>query len=325
MGSPVSSVCFDFYLKFLFSLFADVDEGFRALSEQTNKADVKIRKKYTKTPSSPPAPPSVAPLSPNITAPNNVRQFSYSQAAQKQHKPTVAPPSQQKSILTKTKSMPNSPPPSVIRQLATTRTSPAHKMPHSNSVDSRRRLSSNESTASSTSTAPNYPPGFSIFSSPTSTAERASVTPPSPDVVGISEWTQFGQNSFNIAPGLLSSAPTHPTGMDSTVSRPNGRSRWDFTQRSPQPEAVWNPNRVFFPARGTPPVPGSPTTPTVLNHQDLWTSSTSTHAIWSVSNAVTMDEDRSVGSDPLGVSSIWSSSRRNNNNNQQYPPSSSYR
>ena len=34
-------------------------------------------------------------------------------------------------------------------------------------------------------------------------AERASVTPPSPDVVGMPEWTQFGQNSFNIAQGKL--------------------------------------------------------------------------------------------------------------------------
>ncbi|XP_076799383.1 transmembrane protein 131-like isoform X1 [Clavelina lepadiformis] len=262
----------------------DPDE-MRDLAEKTKKIDRKMRLQLSLR-----------------NKENNEKNSSYSsvlsssnEATNKATTVTKAKTTSKKRNLLKATSMPDSFP--VIQQVAPT------------SLAESRRKSEVESNS-----------GFSMFAATVSGPNETNPTllAPNPSTT-LPPWNNFGQNSFNIteATGLR---PAYATTAQYTEPRSPSLSSPQCVSYSPPilsiPPSVSTPdwgNHRQLDLTTQPPLHGSPTTPKLLPMQsEIWNNSPSprsTHEIWSVINAVTMDENRNTAeNDPLGrLKSIWSS------------------
>ncbi|XP_039265319.2 transmembrane protein 131-like [Styela clava] len=155
-----------------------------------------------------------------------------------------------------------------------------------------------------------------------------------------SSYSAFGTSQFNLVENLMVNAPTHQNLPQQTWVSPFGNNTSLYSTPAPQ---VSRDNNISPPTSlsvrhrqwsnsGSPhqstqqaystydAPPGTPTTPGLNTRPgDIWgdilspTTNTNmtTHSIWSVSNAVTMDENRNTDEcDPLGVRSIWSNAHQ---------------
>jgi len=176
---------------------------------------------------------------------------------------------------------------------------------------------------------------FSIFSSHDSS--KAPPVPQNPkDQEEIPQWSVFGESSFDFVGDIHRSRTRQllEISQDPQFMR-SSASHWGLNPIQP-PRSIPVPPGLSRPACKLPlssyqdpqwPTSNFPTqwksimrrseTPeeglleTNVRRDDVIKNSSTTHAIWSVSNAVTMDENReAVTEDPLGLRSIWDPRKR---------------
>nr|XP_002123137.3 transmembrane protein 131 [Ciona intestinalis] len=248
------------------------DEGMRILSKQTMENDNRIREKLPYATKE-----SFQKLSgeSRSSSYNSVKSSSSVDSTKKiKQKVKSNPTITIKPKLSKTQSVPSSDVPKF-----TSVAEPTYNRRHSNRVSSE----------------------FSMFSSQGS---LDAVSPPPLDVTSkMPAWNHFGQHTFSLTEDLI----PHPSQSPLPLSNPQ---TWAPYGSSYNPPTSWN----NIPHLNPP--PGSPTTPKFHN-MNQWNTppqttqspvTSSTHAIWSVSTPVTMDEDRDAENDILkGLKSIWNS------------------
>nr|CAB3258637.1 transmembrane protein 131 [Phallusia mammillata] len=270
----------------------DVDERMRALAESTQKVDTRMRGKGTPRKKIQSRPTQGEKQDYQVAMPTTTTSPSNDFNKENNSKSAGNPPRRSKPLLIKTKSAPVDQP-------------PQHQPPTGGFPSP---------TSAAPTTQAQLDSGFSMFSAP-GTQE----SPPTSQINTLTNvmpvWNNFGQNSFDITKGLMPQAvnPLNPVTQTSPVHWPNTAPIFNGSPTAPTP--TWKGLDLLDLAA---PPPGSPTTPTtsmISSGHQMWSPARnqspvarSTHEIWSVSNAVTMDEDRNTGEgDPLGLKSIWSS------------------
>uniref|UniRef100_H2ZBI0 Uncharacterized protein n=1 Tax=Ciona savignyi TaxID=51511 RepID=H2ZBI0_CIOSA len=171
--------------------------------------------------------------------------------------------------LSKTQSVPNS----------------EHMKPVSTSESNNRRNSNNSST------------GFSMFN-----GQNMQDSAPLDVTSKMPSWNNFGQqNTFNLTDDLITLPNSTP--LPHLRSSPPNWGSFNSIYES------WSNMNMMNPPPGSPTTPKIPMTPwSQQSNPQQAPMTSSTHEIWAVRNAVTMDEDRESENDLLkGLKSIWNS------------------